>query len=442
MSRAGRRGQPEPFGGREGILLAGILLVAFTSRVLWALVGGSDVRATFVYDATLYDHLARQLAKGRGYVNFLGEPTAFLPPGYPAVLAVVYAVFGTSLVAAWVANAALATLTCLLVYLTASDLFTRHVGLVAAAIISVFPGDILRSGITMSEATFGCFFAAVVYLFVRWSAGPRQNGFSRWFLFGLLLGATTLVRGVTLPFVAVPAVIWLIRDGARQSTIRTCLATLGLAVVVLPWTMRNQVVMRYPAVVSTDASDAFFNAHNPLAFGNESMDMFEFGEREWPWVRSLPLQEREVGRAKAELSFSIRYVMAHPWSEIALIPRRIFYLYAGDHYPLGERTSSRGGLHRAFVGFADAYFFLVLLLALIGIPQSVKPAGPQLILPFTLVYFTLIHGILFFGAPRYHAPLAPVLSILAALAITRQPVAQRAFHAGGRFSRNARGPSA
>ena len=31
--------------------------------------------------------------------------------------------------------------------------------------------------------------------------------------------------------------------------------------------------------------------------------------------------------------------------------------------------------------------------------------------------FTFVHGVLFFGDPRYHAPLVPVFSILAAVGL-------------------------
>jgi len=36
------------------------------------------------------------------------------------------------------------------------------------------------------------------------------------------------------------------------------------------------------------------------------------------------------------------------------------------------------------------------------------------VLPLTIAYVTFMHGVFFFGDPRYHAPLVPVFAILAA----------------------------
>jgi len=38
----------------------------------------------------------------------------------------------------------------------------------------------------------------------------------------------------------------------------------------------------------------------------------------------------------------------------------------------------------------------------------------EAVLPLTIAYVTFMHGVFFFGDPRYHAPLVPVFAILAA----------------------------
>ena len=42
-----------------------------------------------------------------------------------------------------------------------------------------------------------------------------------------------------------------------------------------------------------------------------------------------------------------------------------------------------------------------------------------MLLPLTVGYFAFLHGVLFVGSARYHAPLYPVLSLLAAAGILR-----------------------
>jgi 4-amino-4-deoxy-L-arabinose transferase-like glycosyltransferase len=408
--------------------LGAVLAIAFGLRLAWALALHVDVRASFLLDMSVYDLLARRLAAGEGYAGYLGAPMAFFPPGYPAILAVLYSVFGQSLVTAWVANAAFGALTCLLLYATAATLFGPSVGLGAAAILAVFPGDVFSSAYTLSEAAFGCLFVAVLCLFVRWNAPAAATPPLRWLLFGVALGAASLVRGVALPFLVVPGVIWLAALGLRVALVRTALATLGLALVLLPWTVRNEVVMGAPILLSTDGPFALFVAHNPLASGTQSADMNDQRKREWPWLERLPYPQREVTQARLELGYGVRYLLTHPRHELTLIPKRIYYLYEHDHYALIPATPPRrlrlGGepvgpnLDTLFARVADVYYFAVVLLALVGVRRAARGADVSArVLLLAIAYFTLLHGVLFFGDARYHAPLVPVFCVLAALGV-------------------------
>ncbi len=418
-SAAARETRPFAAGHRHRRLLAlaAVLVLAFAVRLGCAFGLRTDVRATFRFDMSVYDLLARHLANGKGYVGYLGLPTAFFPPGYPAILGAAYRLFGDGLATAWTMHALLGALTCLLVYAIAAHLFTPAVGLAAAAILAVFPGDVFGATVTMSEVTFGCLLAAILYLFVRWNDAVPTVPPSRWFLFGVVLGGATLVRGIALPFLAVPFVIWALADGLRTAVARTALAASALLLVVLPWTARNYFVMGYPILLGGDAPFAFFNAHNPLAFGSQSVAMNHFRRREWPWLEKLPLPQQEVEEARAEVRYALDYIVTHPRQELGLVPRRIYYLYAHDHYALlpGSLSPRR---HVLLVRYADAYFFATVVLALVGLVAAFPLASPSaLVLPLTIAYITFMHGVLFFGDPRYHAPLVPVFSILAAVGL-------------------------
>jgi 4-amino-4-deoxy-L-arabinose transferase-like glycosyltransferase len=405
-----------------------VLAIAFGVRFLWALAMHVDVRGQFLFDASVYDLLARRLAAGKGYIGYLGEPVAFFPPGYPAILAALYAVFGQRLVVAWIANAVFGALTCLVVYAIAARLVDRRAGLVAAAVLAVFPGDVFYSALTMSEATFGLLFTGILYLVVRWHDGAPA---SRWLLLGVALGVASLVRGVALPFLVVPTLVWLITAGFRTALIRAAWAGLGIALVVLPWTARNLVVMGAPIVLSNDGPYAFFNAHNPMATGTQFVGMNELRKQEWGSLERLPNPQREVEQARGELRYAVRYALTHPWHELTLIPRRIGYLYEHDHQALVPTTPPRRlsvagkpmgpDLDALAARVADVYFFGVLLLALAGLPRVLRAAdGTAWVLPLTVAYFMLLHGVLFFGEPRYHAPLVPIFSILAAGVVGRR----------------------
>ena len=85
--------------------LALIAGVALAVRVAWVLATVPMPN----WDAADYDGRAWRLATGEGYVAPDGTPTAFRPVGYPAFLATIYAVFGHSWIAGYIANAILST---------------------------------------------------------------------------------------------------------------------------------------------------------------------------------------------------------------------------------------------------------------------------------------------------------------------------------------------
>ena len=70
---------------RRGLVLAIIIVLQFF------LVVNSSWKAT--PDSALYLELGESLAGGRGYV-FNGEPHTYVPPGFPAIVAVVARLFG------------------------------------------------------------------------------------------------------------------------------------------------------------------------------------------------------------------------------------------------------------------------------------------------------------------------------------------------------------
>src|SRR6266571_4893833 len=90
---------------RGRLALAAVLVLAFAVRLAWAFALRIDMRGKFLLDASVYDLLARHLANGKGYVGYLGRPTAFFPPGYPAILGAAYWLFGDGLATAWTMNA-------------------------------------------------------------------------------------------------------------------------------------------------------------------------------------------------------------------------------------------------------------------------------------------------------------------------------------------------
>jgi hypothetical protein len=323
------------------------------------------------------------------------------------------------------------------VYQLGRRLFRPAVGLLAAAILAVLPGDVFYAALLLSETAFGALFTGALLLFVVLDEREPDRSLPRWFGFGMLIGAAILFRGTASLFLGVPVVIWWISRSFGEALRKGAIAALGLAAVVAPWTIRNYATMGVPVLVSTQqVGMALTFAHSEMADGGYSQRLAAFRNELVQPYADLPKPEREIAESRFETKRAVAYAWDHPLRELSLIPRRIFHLYKHDHAALPWATPSPEPgrkkppifgprRDRALSLFADGAFYAVLALALAGAPRSIARRRPAaLVLPLAVVYVTLLHGVLFAGDPRFHAPLVPVLAILAASVLLRADLAE------------------
>jgi 4-amino-4-deoxy-L-arabinose transferase-like glycosyltransferase len=430
--------QPRARGGgvldRRGVALAAVLAVAFGLRLAWALGVASATRWRFAWDASSYDRLARELVEGKGFLWLTGEPTAFLLPGYPFVLAGAYWLFGDDLLVAKLLNVVLATLTCFFTYRIGLRAYGPRVGLLAAAIFAVFPGDIYFASTTLSEVFFVCVLCGSLCAWLAWSDGTAQSGPGRWLLLGALSGIAALTRGVAVFFPVVFAAAWLLDLGRGWVVLqRVFWLVVGMALAIAPWTIRNQLSMGSPILLSTGGGYVLFNSHSPMANGAQLFLPKATREKTFPELVHLRRPEQEVAFSKAQTRYALEYAWSHPLRELRLAPARLYHLYRHDHaafdYLAEYRPERRGQPGNALLAgpwrnrlslLADGYFFTVAAIALVGFVYSWSRAWRRAwVLPLTVAYFHLVHAFIFLGQPRYHAPLVPLFSVLAALALAR-----------------------
>ena len=221
-----RRPQPETRVARfirtrrpELILFA----VALGLRLL-VLVELSDCPsfAMPLVDSEIYDRAARGLAEGRG----LGEAFYFQPFLYPFSLGVVYALTGSSIIAAKVVQALVGAITCALVAFLGARLFDRTTGLLAGGLTAIY-GPLLFFETELVATGWTAFWSVLLPLLLL--VAERRPSRARLLVTGACCGLAVLTRPTFLPFV-MAAIVWLgIRVGRRD--LRALLATIALIVV-------------------------------------------------------------------------------------------------------------------------------------------------------------------------------------------------------------------
>ncbi len=418
-SRVGRLAVPRtvPIGAirAESLALAGVLTLAFVLRVAWAAY--SDWQPALNDDTYRYDFAARALAEGRGYIGLTGSPSAFWPPGYPLLLAAAYLLLGDSIWVAQALNIALGAATVWLIYLIGRRTLGVRPALVGASIVAAFPSLIFFTAVTLSETAFTFFALLGVYLLLRES--QREEGRDRPLLLaaGLVIGFAALIRGpaLLLPLAFVP--FWL-RSGVSWRPIagRVAVIAAGIALIVGPWAVRNAIQLDAPVLISTNGGVDFWIGHHEGAVGHgEKADELVFSHPE------LSTVEREV-RADADgFRQGLRWAVTHPAQEVALLGQKLFWLYHNDEQGL-RWNDAHGGqpflgdyVRQGLLNLSNGYYFAVLAFLVLGAPLwlSFRRPGPVLLISL-IVYWTVVH-LAFFTDPRFHAPIMPVVALLAAL---------------------------
>jgi hypothetical protein len=424
-------------------MLAGVLLLGLALRVGWILAVEVDPRSEFHFDMTFYELAALRLTDGALLRDFDGTPTAKWSPGYPLLLGAAYLAFGKHLIVGKLLNALLATISAWLCYRLGSRLFRPAVGLLGAALFALLPGDVFYAALHLSEVAFTTLFTCALWWFVLLEERRPEPLFPGWFAYGMWIGAAILVRGTAGLYLAVPVVIfWLSRSFGAAFRLGA-VASAGVIVVVAPWTLRNLAVLGEPVIVSTQqVGMAMTFAHSEAADGGYSQRLVVFRDGLVAPFAHLPNPERELAEWRFEMRRAFDWALAHPGREIALVPRRFMKLYAHDHAALPWVTPkpAPGRMKPAIFGpardralslAADWSFYALLALALVALPRSLTRRRPAAwILAGSLAYVTLLHGVLFAGDPRFHAPLAPLLALLAAATLLRAEVAPFPADAG------------
>jgi hypothetical protein len=188
-----------------------------------------------------------------------------------------------------------------------------------------------------------------------------------------------------------------------------------LFLVLLPWLIRNDQLVGGPTV-GTVGGEVFWTANGPHSTGTY-VELTDFD----------PLNELPDGYERDRLGYQlgIEYITKNPIEWITLLPKKFYHLWASDLSGFNWATSehgrnlSQGSTNTLKVLSQTMWIALVLLILLATTHSAFRQLwfrGKGVIFPLILLYWSSVHLVLF-GDGRYHVPLHPIVSIVAASAI-------------------------
>lgn len=387
-----------------------ILSLAFILRLAWLFYAQPVPISDFNDYRTLAEGI---LDHGQfGYP----EPTSFFLPVHPTLVAALMLVSRADL---WLGfgMVLVSTASCLLIYLVARRVLARErPSLIAAAIFAFLPAFVLYSPVLATEHLFIALMllAMLAVVTLRGSIGWRELAV------GLLLGLAILTRGEAL-FYAPAFLFYLWVGTATPKRIRwrqSMLIIIGIVVVLVPWYVRNAVVVTGDTGLSASAGVNFYFAHNDSGFygaytegsplqGLSAVDASREGWRlAFEYLRENPLRlVKDTRRATQEL-------FGDPDYALFLSTRDIRFRGDPDHFDKALRfTTSLGQALRltATLLIAAAAFSLLL------VPLWTRPLA-TLVLPLIVSSWAL-RTVIYWAIPRYGYFISVMLVLFSALTI-------------------------
>ncbi len=444
-----------------GILLAGVLL-----RVAAALYMGDTVYdLPGVFDQISYDRLAQNVVAGHGFsfdvdwwpATRAGEPTAHWSFAMTLYLAAIYKAFGYHPLVARLIQAVLAgVLMPLLTYRLAAKVSGRGVALLAAAISAVYVYFFYYAAALMTETFYFLAILAALNLAIDLARGPATGG--RWIGQGLAAGCAVLFRQTFLLFVPFLLLwIWWAGGGGHKARryeggneggekgggkprpyegggagategggkprpygVRFAIPVAVIALMILPWTVRNTLAFHQFVLLNTNAGYVFFWSNHPI-HGTSFISLL--GPEQPSYHALIPpelLSLDEASLEKALMARGLGFVAADPGRYVLLSLSRI-----KDHFVFWPKADSSTLSNISRVGSFGVFlpFMIYGLILSAGyawrrrrtLPADERGAALALLYLFIVIY-TGIHVLTWTGI-RYRLPVDTVLVIFAAVGL-------------------------
>ena len=368
----------------------------------------------------IYHQWATEIAGG----DRLGEGVFVLAPLYAYFLGLVYAIFGPALETALIANALLGALSCVLVVAVGRRLFDRRVALIASAMVAADSTSIFFGGML---ATANLVVPLVLLLVLAAQRAHESPSALRWFGAGLALGFCSLAWQAMLLF-APYLLAWPVFSENLSASRRASWAALflaGMAIAILPVSLRNFSVAGEFALVNAGGGISLYAGNHPHAKGSYGMP-----RRYSRVIADAPVERQQLfaevaeqvsGRklGPSEISAfwareTLEYISTNPSQWLRHEARKfgLFWNAAelwNERSPTAERALSR--VRRLpLISFA-----LIGPLALLGM-GILAPEWRRLYLLYTIVEFHLIASLIFSVLARDRISAVPALYLFASAA--------------------------
>ncbi len=420
-----------------------ILLVVLTAglavRIVYLVqLGRSDLNDFLVLDTRFYRELASRLIAGNGIP---GGALSFNPL-YPFFLALVFRLFGDSLLAARILQMVIGLVSIYLVYRAGTLLAAPQknnrgqgtlIGPIAAVLMLLYPHFLLYEGSLLATTLVTFILLTVFVLALVIDQDARGVGVATtlskrvppWLLaigIGLLIGAGSLGRPNLFFLLAAAVPVWIvIRHPSRGRGIRNAvLCVAGTGLLLLPPILYNASRTGRFVPVTTHGGINFYIGNRPGAVGK-----FDPPEGMRTDMRGLiedarAVAEHEAGRPLTDAEVSNHWfrkafdrITRDPAGWILLLGKKLLVYFNGvelaDVFDISFYRDACPAMKLLFIPFV-----VISPLSILGMIALAR-AGRNRSIVFLFVGAALVSILLFYVNSRYRLPSVPILILCGAV---------------------------
>jgi hypothetical protein len=267
----------------------------------------------------------------------------------------------------------------------------------------------------------------VVLLWRPWSREGMP--YPQLFAAGVLLSAATMTRGITLVFPLLLFAVWFFHlDSRKRALTQTLVLFAGIAVLIVPWSVRNTLAFDQLTGPSTNVGD-------DLCIGNfnGADGRFTLMGKCFEGVEGMTPQEVELHRNREGAKIAVKDVVLHPLRMPKLIAQKAYWLLYKDDDGLwaAESYGNDPFIDEPMKGIltfsANAIYYATGILVILGAAAFALSADIRRAFVLLAFLYVIAVPLAFFGDPRFHFPAVPLAVIIAAATLVMLWDGRRAF---------------
>jgi tetratricopeptide (TPR) repeat protein len=366
-------------------------------------------------DSRAYDTWAQAIAGG----DWIGHDVFYQAPLYPYFLGIVYSAFGHSLTTVRVLQAAIGSMSCVLLADATRRVFDDVTGTVAGVMLALWAPAIFFDSV-LQKSVLDVFFVCLIVWLIAQIACSRNTRL--WLWTGLAVGGLSLTRENAMVFVAVLA-IWALMRPERWRGAALFLA--GLAIVLAPVAVRNSRMAGGGFYVTTSQfGPNLYIGNNPRADGTYASLRYGRGAPEFERQDATEIAQRALGRTLSPADVSaywtdqaLEFMTSQPGDWLKLVGRKFALLWNATEVVDTEAQESYADWSWPLRILGPvATFGLLVPLALLGVVLTWNGRQPIVVLAALAASYGA-SVVLFYVFARYRYPLVPFLILFAAAAL-------------------------